>query len=75
MRYLVCLALWFLLRGVLCCHALVFVSVFCFSVLFSIVTTSLAEEIVGLCTFRTFVCLFCTRQFLTCLSLPLGVRD
>ena len=26
--FLVCLALWFLLRGALCCHALLFVSVF-----------------------------------------------
>ena len=35
----------FLLRGILCCHALLFVSLLLlFSVLFSIVITSLGEE-------------------------------
>ena len=36
-----------------------------FSVLFSIVTTSLGEEAAGLCASRTFVCLFCTREFMS----------
>ena len=47
-------------------HVLLFVLVF--SVLFSIVITSLGEEKGGLCASRAFVCLFCTRQFLSFFS-------
>ena len=46
--------------------ALFFVIVF--SVLFSIVITSFCEERAGLCASRAFVCLFCTRRFLSFFS-------
>ena len=39
-----------------------------FSVLFSIVITSLGEERAGLCDSRAFVCLFCMRQFMSFFS-------
>ena len=39
----------------------VFCSLVFFSVLFSIVITSLGAERAGLCVFRAFVCLFCMR--------------
>ena len=42
---------------------LVFISVLC-----SIVITSLGEERAGLCACREYVCLFCTRQFLSFFS-------
>ena len=58
-------------RFVLSCLAFCFRG---FSVLFSIVITSLGERGAGICASSAFVCLFCTRQFLS-LSLPLGVRD
>ena len=38
------------------------------SVLFSIVIISPGEEGTGLCASRAFVCLFCTRQFLSLFS-------
>ena len=44
----------------------------CFSVLFSIVMTSLGEERAGLYESREFVSLSCMRYFLS-FSLPLGV--
>ena len=43
-----------------------------FSVLFSIVISSLGEERAGLFAFRVFVCLFC-RRYCVFLFLPLGV--
>ena len=49
-------------------HALLFVLVFFFSVLLSIVITSHGEEGAGLCASRAFVCVFCTRQFLSVFS-------
>ena len=36
--------------------------------------TSLGKERAGLCSFRAFVCLFCTVHFCP-VCLPLGVRD
>ena len=45
----------------------------CSSVLFNIVITSIGEVRAGQCASRAFVCLFCTRSFLS-YSLPLGVR-
>ena len=45
-----------------------------FSDLCSIVITSLGEERAGICASRAFVCLFCTRQFLSFLSSFLSQR-
>ena len=50
---------------VLACLALYF---HLFSFLFSIMITSLGEERAGLCASRSFVCLFCTRQFMSFFS-------
>ena len=56
--FLFWVALWFIL---------LFVLVFLFSP-FSIVITSLGEEGAGLCASRAFVCLFCTRLFVSFFS-------
>ena len=57
-----CFVFFFLLRGVLCCHALFFACFFffffVFSVLFSTVITSLVEERAGLCASRAYVFIF-----------------
>ena len=50
------------------CPVFFFFFFFFFSVLFSIAITSLGEEGAGVCASRAFVCLFCTRQFLSIFS-------
>ena len=58
--FLICVALWFIQRGASC-----LVSPCSLSSRFfrpsSTVITLLGEEGAGLCAYRAFVCLFCTR--------------
>ena len=61
--FLFCVALWFLLRAFHVFHieSCLALCSRVFSVLFSVVISSLGEERAGLCISRAFVCLFCTR--------------
>ena len=58
--FLLCVALWFILRGASCVDLHCPLSS-CFFSPFSIVITSLEEEGAGLCASRASVCLFCMR--------------
>ena len=65
--FVVCVTLWFLFWGVLSC--VLPCSLFsCFSVLFSIVITSIREERAGLYASRAIVCLSCMRYSLSLFS-------
>ena len=68
MLFLLCVALWFILRGASCFKVFL---CSCF-VIYFIVITSRGEEGAGLCASRAFVCLFVRVSFCH-FSLPLGV--
>ena len=58
--FLLCVALWFTLRGASCLVLPCSLSV-CFFCPFSILITLLGEEGTGLCAYRAFVCKLCAR--------------
>ena len=58
--FLLCVALWFILRGALCFRVLPCSLSSCVFIPFSTVIFSLREDGAGLCASRAFVCLFCT---------------
>ena len=59
MFFLLCVALWVLLRGASYFKVFLCSLFSCFVIPFSIVITSLVEEGAGLCASRAFVCLLC----------------
>ena len=67
MLFLLCVALWFILRGSSCFKVFP-----CYVIPFSIVITSLGEEGASLCASRAFVVCF-ERVSFCHFSLPLGV--
>ena len=60
MLFVLCVVLWFILRGASRFKVLPYSSFSRFVISFSIVITSLGGEGAGLCASRAFVCLFYT---------------
>ena len=71
-NFLLCVALWFIIRGDLC-PVLPCVLSLCFSVLLVLRSPPFGEERAGLCAFRAFVCF--GHVGLCLFPSPLGVRN